>query len=149
MSQPKRPQGFSTLTPFIMAKEVDKIIDFAKQAFGGEVTSILHNSKGEVWHCQMKIGDSMIMFADTMGEHDGTTSCQYLYVDNPDAVYKKAVAAGGKEFAKPEDQFYGDRAGGVIDPAGNYWWVAKQIEEVSQGELERRAAAQETKSKAA
>ena len=144
-----KPKGFTTITPFIMAEKVDRIIDFAKAAFDAEVVQVLHDSQGQVWHAQVKIGDAIILFGDTMGQHDGTTACTYLYVDDPDATYKRAIAAGGKEFAKPADQFYGDRAGGVIDQAGNYWWIAKQVEQVGQDELERRARAEEARMKAA
>src|SRR5688572_25548213 len=101
------PKGFTSVTPFLMAQDAEKVINFLKKAFDAKEEYMLRNSKGEVWHCRMKIGNATIMLADTMGMHDGTVSCQCLYVDDVDAAYKQAVSAGGKEFMAPRDEFYG------------------------------------------
>lgn len=141
------PEGFSTVSQFIMADDVEKIINFCQKAFDAQIVSELRSSDGKIWHAQVKIGESMILFGDTMGMHAGTTSCTYLYVKDANAMYQKAINAGGKSVQEPKDMFYGDHSGGITDPAGNYWFVATHIEDVKQDELERRARKEEEKMK--
>ena len=133
------PEGFHTITPFIMVKGARRVVEFMKKAFDAEIVSSLDHPDSTPWHAQLKIGDSMIMIGDTMGEHPDAPCSVYLYVPDVDAVYKKALAAGGRTLMEPEDQFYGDRSGGVKDPVGNIWWLGTHIEDVSDAELQRRA----------
>lgn len=142
------PEGFSTATPMIMVNGLQPILAFVQKAFDAEITHMVNTSDGEPWHANVKIGDSMLMFGDTMGEHPAAPACIYLYGKDANAMYDKAVKAGGKSIQEPKDMFYGDRSGGVTDPAGNMWWVATKIEDLSDEEINRRAAKEEQKMKA-
>lgn len=133
------PEGFHTLTPFIMVKGARRVVEFMKKAFDAQEISSLNHPNGTLWHAQLKIGDSMIMVGDTMDEHPDAYCSVYLYVPDVDAVYRKALTAGARTIMEPEDQFYGDRSGGVKDPVGNIWWLGTHIEDVSDEELQRRA----------
>src|SRR5262249_29262092 len=93
---------------------------------------------GMIMHAQIRIGDSMIMLADARPEAPARQSAIYLYVPDTDAVYHKAVAAGGHSIMEPMDQFYGDRNTGVTDTTGTIWWIGTHVDDVPQEELERR-----------
>lgn len=133
------PEGFHTVTPFLMVEDADKLVDFLKSAFGAQQKDILYDKEGRVWHAQLQVGDSMIMVADSMGKHPSQPGSLYLYLDDADAAYEQALAAGAESVVPPKNQFYGDRAAGVRDPSGNIWWVATHIEDVGHVELEERA----------
>jgi uncharacterized glyoxalase superfamily protein PhnB len=133
------PVGFHTVTPFILVKSVQPMLDFVKKAFGAEIGGVMHMPDGQIAHAEVKIGDSMIMFGGSM-EDEPTRSSTYLYVENCDEVYQRALEAGGKSVQEPKDQFYGDRNAGVSDPFGNQWWIGTHIEDVSHEALEARMA---------
>ena len=134
------PEGFRTVTPFIMVKDAAALLDFMKEGLDAEEVFVLHHGAQKVGHAQMKIGDSMVMVGDAenMPELKGAI---YLYVPDADAAYDRAVKAGASSVIEPEDQFYGDRMGGVKDPFGNTWWFATHIEDVAEDKLEKRAMA--------
>jgi PhnB protein len=133
------PEGFHSVTPYLVADNSIKLIEFMKNAFGGEVTFILQDDNKRVVHAAVKIGNSIIMLSDTMEGMESQTSMLFIYVEDVDAVYKKAVQAKAKPIREPLDEFYGDRAGCVKDEWGNTWWVATHIEDVDKDELERRS----------
>ena len=133
------PEGFHTVTPFLIAENASKLIEFMNNAFGGELTFILEDENKKVEHAAVKIGNSVIMLADAMDEMEPQTSMLFIYVDNADEVYKKAVQAKAKPVREVLDEFYGDRAGCVKDDWGNTWWIATHIEDVEKDELARRA----------
>jgi PhnB protein len=91
-----------------------------------------------VMHAQLKIGDSMVMISDAMDKYPAMPTSLYLYVKDTDAAYRSAIKAGGVSIMEPMTQFYGDRNAGVKDPAGNQWWVATHIEDLTPQEVERR-----------
>lgn len=132
------PDGFHSVTPFFMSKDVDGLIKFLKQALDAEVTHSIQQKDGKTWHAQVKIGNSMILIGDSMGK-DAPPMNIYIYTEDADAMYKKAMAAGGQSVLEPADQFYGDRNGGVKDKFGNTWWIATHIEDVSDKEMKERA----------
>lgn len=90
-------------------------------------------------HATLKIGNSMIMIADSSEYAKASPVMLYLYVPDADAAYQKAIKAGGTSIMEPADQFYGDHSGGVKDPAGNSWFVGTHVEDVSATELKKRA----------
>jgi PhnB protein len=145
MNNQKRPnvptvrKGFHSVTPFLIADRALELIEFMKKAFGAEVGFMSKTEEDMVIHAYVKIGDSTIMIADTMEGMKAETALLYLYVDDADATFKKAVAAGGTVLAEIKDQFYGDRAGGIRDRWGNSWWIGTQIEVVPDEELDKRA----------
>ncbi len=135
------PEGYHTVTPYLVVDGAEKIIRFAKEAFGAQpVFEPMTRPDGKIMHAELKIGDSVVMLSDASERAQPTSDMLHLYVPNVDAVYQKALKAGGKSLMEPADQFYGDRSGGVMDPAGNRWFIATHIEDVSPGELKKRAA---------
>lgn len=135
------PDGAHTVTPYLVVEGIPKLMDFLKQAFGAQEVFRMTRPDGGVMHAEVKIGDSMIMMGQAMGEWKAKPCSLYLYVEDVDAVYQRAIQAGGTSVREPSDQFYGDRTGGVIDPCGNYWGIATHVEDVSQDEVEKRFAA--------
>jgi uncharacterized glyoxalase superfamily protein PhnB len=133
------PEGYHTLTPHLIVQGASKLLDFVKQAFDAEEKYSLPGPDGTIMHAEVKIGDSMVMIGEATGEWKAMPASLALYTDNADAVYKRALEAGATSIRKPADQFYGDRSGGVKDPAGNHWWIATHIEDVPPEELKKRA----------
>jgi PhnB protein len=135
------PEGYHTITPYLVVDGAEKIIRFVKEAFGAQpVFEPMMRPDGKVMHAEFKIGDSVVMLADTSERAQATSDMLYLYVPNVDAVYQKAIKAGGKSLMEPMDQFYGDRSGSIMDPAGNRWFIATHVENVSPADLKKRAA---------
>ena len=135
------PEGFHAVTPYLVVNDVSKLIDFLQRAFGAEE---IHRSllpDGSIIHAEVKIGDSPVMMGQARDQWGPRPSTLYLYVQDVDALFRKAVEAGGKSLQEPKDQFYGDRSGGLEDPCGNQWWIATHIENVSHEESDRRFAA--------
>lgn len=133
------PEGYSTVTPYLTLNNPEATMEFLKKAFGAQETYAMRDDKGQVQHAEMKVGSSMLMLGRARAEHNARPGNFYMYVEDCDALYKKAIAAGGKSLSEPADQFYGDRHGGVTDSEGNSWWVATHLEDVSPDELKRRA----------
>lgn len=144
-----KPAGFHTATPYLIAKDAAAAIEFYKKAFGATEIERITDESGAVRHGEFKIGDSPFMITD---EHPDFPAWQsplsrggspvhiYLYVEDVDAVFKQAISIGATELLPVQDQFYGDRSGGVTDPFGHVWYIATHIEEVSPEEIMRRAA---------
>jgi PhnB protein len=135
------PDGYHTVTPYLTVKGAAKLMEFMKQAFGAEEMVRMGGPDGTIGHAEMRIGNSMVMLADAPADPGPMPSTVLLYVDDCDAVYRRALAAGAKTEREPADQFYGDRSGGVIDPTGNRWWIHTHIEDVSPEEMEKRMTA--------
>ena len=132
------PEGYHTVTPYLTVADAAAQIDFLKKAFGATETYSHTDDKGRVSHAEVRIGTSMVMIGQAREQWKPRPAQFYLYVEDVDAVYKRAVAAGGKSMQQPTDQAYGDRTGGVEDSQGNYWWVGTHIEDVSAEEIQRR-----------
>ena len=142
------PEGYHSVTPYLIINGAAKAIDFYKKAFGAtELFRMEH--EGKVGHAEIKIGDSPIMLADEqpqMGNKSpttlgGTPVSIMIYVSDVDTTFKQAIAAGGEEQKPLKDQFYGDRSGSLKDPFGHVWHVATHKEDVSPEEMEKRLAA--------
>ena len=134
------PDGYHTLTPYLVADGADKVISFMKDAFGAKaVFEPMMRPDGKIMHAEFKIGDSILMIADSSERAKATASMLYVYVPNVDAVYQKALKAGATSVMEPANMFYGDRSGGVKDPAGNHWHIGTHVEDVSPAELKKRA----------
>lgn len=131
------PEGFHTITPYLVVRDAAKLIDFLKNAFDAKE---VHRSAadGAIRHAQLIIGDSPIMLAEGSEQWKPLPCAMYLYVKDTDATYKQAMAAGATSQMAPADQFYGDRNAGVVDPSGNQWWIATHIEDVSDAEMSKR-----------
>ncbi len=123
-------EGFHTVTPYLMVREAAKLIDFVKEAFAATELFRGTGSAGGI-HAEVRIGDSMVMIGGA-GTWNGEPmpAAIYLYMDDVDAVYKRALQAGAASLSEPADQPYGDRIAGVKDPFGNVWYIATHIEDV-------------------
>jgi PhnB protein len=133
------PEGYHSVTPYLVVKGVPAQLDFLKQAFGAIENERTTTSDGIIRHAQASIGDSKIMMGEAWGEHKPFPACLLLYVPDVDAVYRRALQAGGTSLREPETMFYGDRSGGVLDPCGNQWWISTHVEDVPPEEVARRA----------
>jgi PhnB protein len=131
------PDGYHSVTPYLIVRGAAQLIDFLKEAFGAEETFRMPGGGG-IMHAVVRIGDSLVMMSDAMGEHGPMPTMLFLYVEDVDAVYKRSLQAGATSTQEPENQFWGDRAGAVKDALGNQWWIATHVEDVSVEELERR-----------
>ena len=135
------PDGYHSVQPYLIVEGAAKLIAFAKAAFGAEERMHIGGPDGSIMHAEVQIGDSVVMLADANAEFRAMPTTILLYMEDVDAVYKRALAAGATSERGPEDMFYGDRSAGVRDPFGNRWWIHMHIEDVSPEEMERRAAA--------
>jgi PhnB protein len=140
------PEGYHTATPYLFVEGAAKAIDFYCRAFGATEVLRLEAPGGRIGHAEIKIGDSLIMLADENREFGalgpkslgGATSSILLYVEDVDARFQRAIAAGAKEIRPVKDQFYGDRSGTLEDPFGHKWSIATHKEDVSTDEIRRR-----------
>src|SRR3954447_18496167 len=143
------PDGYSTVTPYLIIDGAAAAIDFYRRAFGAEELVRMPMQGGRVGHAEIQIGDSRVMLADEFPEMDargpksrgGTAVTILLYVNDCDAVFGRAVAAGAKVRKAMQDQFYGDRSGTLEDPFGHVWTVATHKEDVTPEEMRRRMKA--------
>lgn len=144
MSTKPVPDGFHTVTPYLVVQGVARLLDFLKAAFNAVEIERHARPDGVVSHAQVRIGDSMIMVGDPTGAtrdwQKPLSAALYLYVPDCDTMYRSALRAGATSLQEPTDMFYGDRHGGVVDSWGNQWWIATHKEDVSPEELRRRAA---------
>jgi uncharacterized glyoxalase superfamily protein PhnB len=144
------PDGFHTITPYLIVEGAEKLIAFLREATGAQPEhEPTMRPDGSVMHATLKIGDSMLMIADASEHAKASPAMLYVYVPNVDAAYQRALKAGATSVMEPADQFYGDRSAGVKDFAGNSWFFGTHIEDVSATELKKRAADFFRKQKAA
>ena len=140
------PDGYHTVTPYLVVNDGAGAIDFYKKAFGAVETVRMGGPDGKIGHAEIRIGDSNVMLADEspdMGHRSAksigaTPVSLVLYVEDVDAQFKQAIAAGAKELRPVEDQFYGDRMGTLTDPFGHVWSLGTHVEDVSPEEMNRR-----------
>jgi len=149
MSHPVRPipEGYSTLTPYLIVKKAAEAIDFYKRAFGATETVRLENPDGSILHAELQIGDSPLMLTDECPEMQarspeslgGSATSLFVYVQDVDAAFRRAIEAGATPSMEPSDQFWGDRYGRLVDPFGHVWSLATHIEDVTPEEIRERA----------
>jgi uncharacterized glyoxalase superfamily protein PhnB len=132
------PDGYTTVTPWLISRDTARLIDYIKEAFGATEISRLTNADGRVEHAEVRIGDAIVMMFDAGPGWPPTPAFLRLYVEDADKVHQRAVAAGGTSVTEVTHLFFGDRVGRVRDPLGNIWWIQARIEEVSPQEMERR-----------
>jgi len=143
------PEGYHSVTPYLIIKNAAAAIEFYKKAFGATELFRMDQPNGKIGHAEIKIGDSPIMLSDEFPEMGyrspqslgGSPVSIMLYVDDVDAVVNRATTAGAKLDRPVEDKFYGDRTGSLTDPFGHIWHVGTHKEDVSPEEMEKRAAA--------
>lgn len=140
------PEGYHSVTPYLIVREAARAIDFYRRAFGATELMRLASPEGKIGHAELQIGDSRIMLADEHPEmqalapqspgSSGVGLC--LYVEKVDSVVAEAVAAGARVQRPLQDQFYGDRSATLEDPFGHVWTVATHVEDVPPEEIDRR-----------
>ncbi len=141
------PEGYHSVTPYLIVKDAARAIDFYKQALGATEIMRFPGPGNTVAHAEIQIGDSRIMLADESKDYKapqpGSSNPVSLmvYVPDVDKVFNQAVSSGAKSVRAVEDQFYGDRLGTLVDPFGHVWSIATHKEDVSQQEMQRRMAA--------
>jgi PhnB protein len=143
------PEGYHTVTPYLIIRGASAAIEFYQRAFGATEVLRLDAPDGSIAHAEIRIGDSIIMLGEENDQWQchgpqklgGTPVGLMLYVFDADAVYNQAIAAGATVLRPIQNQFYGDRSGTVVDPYGHQWTLATHVEDVPQDEIERRAAA--------
>lgn len=142
------PEGYHTVTPYLIVNGAAAAIEFYRKVFRATEKVRMPSPGGKIGHAEIKIGDSMIMLADEHPEMgakspaatNGSPVSIVLYLEDVDATFKKAVAAGAMVMRPLEDKFYGDRMGSIADPFGHTWHLATHIEDVPEDEMKRRAA---------
>jgi PhnB protein len=143
------PEGYHSVTPYLIVDGAAAAIEFYKKAFGAIEMVRMPAPGGRIGHAEIKIGDSHVMLADESAEMNarspksvgGTPVSLLLYVEDVDRTVERAVAAGAKLERPVEDKFYGDRMGAIQDPFGHQWYLGTHIEDVSPEEMKRRMAA--------
>jgi PhnB protein len=142
------PEGFHTVTPTLTIKGAAAAIEFYKKALGAQELMRMNNPDGKIGHAEIKIGDSIIFINDEMPMPGcalspqtlgGFTSTLYLYVEDVDKAFQRAVSAGGKTTHPVTDMFWGDRHGSFVDPFGHTWSLSTHKQDLSQQEVEEGA----------
>jgi PhnB protein len=147
MSVKPIPDGYNSVTPYLIINGAAAAIEYYKKAFGAKERMRMPGPDGKIGHAELTIGDSTLMLADEFPDmkalgpktRGGTTVSFCVYVADCGATFKQALAAGGKELRPLQDQFYGDRSGTLEDPFGHCWTIATHVEDVSPEEMARRA----------
>ena len=142
------PDGYTAVTPYLTVRGAAAAIDFYKKAFNAEEAFRMNMPDGKVMHAELRIGGAVLMLHDEMPDWKAlspqtigdSASSIMLYVQDVDAVFQRAVAAGATSRMEPANQFYGDRCGSITDPFGHKWTISSHIEDVAPDELARRAA---------
>ena len=148
MSVKPIPEGYHSVTPYLVVDDAKAALDFYKRAFGAE--EVLRLPMGDrIGHAEIRIGDSHVMLADEFPEMDklgpksrgGATASLMIYLEDVDTAFSRAIAAGATQERAVEDQFYGDRSGSLFDPFGHCWTLSTHVEDVPEDEIQRRMAA--------
>lgn len=132
------PEGYTTITPWIIGADTACLMDYLTQAFGAEELSRLADENGVIGHAEMRIGDAVVMMFDSRPDWPPTPAFLRLYVDDAEAVHRQAVEAGGTSVTEVTHLFFGDKVGRVRDPFGNLYWIQTRIEDVSEDEMVER-----------
>jgi PhnB protein len=143
------PDDYPRVTPYLIVDDGGGAIDFYCSVLGATERMRMPAPDGRIGHAELQLGDSMIMLADENAQMDvrgpraigGTPVSLHVYVEDSDAVFERAVQAGGKALQAVEDRFYGDRSGQFEDPFGHRWNVSTHVEDVPPEEMSKRAAA--------
>jgi PhnB protein len=139
------PENYPRVSPYLVVKDVEETMEFVQYVFGAKVREKMTMPDGSVNHGEVSIGDSVIMMGKATEEHKPLNAMLYIYVEDTDAAYKRAIEKGAVSVMEPADQFYGDRNAGVKDKDGISWWMASHVEDVSPEEIMRRNEARDNK----
>jgi len=118
---------YRTVTPYLVVSDADTELAFLKAAFGATEVECQRSPDNRVMHAEMKIGDSLVMLGQAGGHWTPRPAALYLWIDNVDATYARALQAGATSESEPEDKPYGHRNAGVIDQNGITWWIGAPV----------------------
>jgi uncharacterized glyoxalase superfamily protein PhnB len=121
------PPGFTTVFPYIFARDADRYLEFLNKGLGGEVLGVHRSPDGVVRNAHVRFGDTTIMVSEAGEGTPPSQGTHYLYVEDADAAMAQSLAAGGVQRLAVADMPYGDRQGGVVDPSGNIWWLSQRL----------------------
>jgi len=141
------PDGYHTLTPYLTVPDGEKMLSFLQEVFGAKMFERHNRPDGTLQHAELQLGDSKIMVGQANEKFTPRPQTIYVYLPDVDTTFQRAIAAGAKSLMPVANQFYGDRSGGFEDHAGNWWWVATHVEDVSKEEIARRQAEQQLQTK--
>jgi PhnB protein len=136
------PYGFHTVTPNIIAEDAERAVDFLKRAFGATENYRLTLADGRITHCELKVGDSIMNLGAAMDGWPAHGLVAQLFVEEPDALFDRAVQAGASVMTPMTDMFFGIREGRVSDPFGNVWIIAALTERLTPEEMQQRLRAE-------
>jgi uncharacterized glyoxalase superfamily protein PhnB len=139
------PEGYTSVSPYLMVDSLEKEMEFLQAVFDAEVKEQLRNAEGQLWHCEARIGNTIVMLGQAQKDRPAGQSMLYVWVDNVNGAHRRALKQGAASIQEPMDQFYGNREAGIKDPEGNIWWIAQEVERLSSKEIEQRLAAQRKK----
>ena len=134
-----KPSEHHTVTPYLVVEGAERLMSFITDVLDGTEIVRMQGPDGRIAHAEMRVGDSIVMLADTPAPGEETSSMLHLYVPDSDATYKRAMEAGATSLREPQDEFYGDRMSGVRDSTGIKWYFATHVEDVSDEDMARRA----------
>jgi uncharacterized glyoxalase superfamily protein PhnB len=137
------PDGYHSVTPFVLVRGAARFIDFMKDAFGAEEITRVSGEDGAIGHAEVRIGDSVVMTFDAREGWPETPAFLRMYVEDSDAVYQRALDAGATSVTEMTTMPWGDRVGRVRDPSGNLWWIMERLEDLDEEEIGRRAGEKE------
>jgi PhnB protein len=143
MEKHAAPEGYTTITTSFIVKDPEKFIDYIRKVFDAEEKYTMRTPSGYFMHGEYLIGNSVIMIGEATEEWDANSNSLYVYVHDVDQTVQKALESGAELMMEVEDQFYGDRVGGVKDPFGNMWTIATNVRDVPEEEIAEAMAAYE------
>ena len=135
-----KPSEYHTVTPYLVVDGAERLIKFIVDVLDGTELMRIPGPDGRLGHAEVRVGDSVVMLADTPSPVAITKSMLHVYVPDSDATYARAMAAGATSLREPQNEFYGDRMSGVEDASGNQWYFATHFEDISEEEMARRGA---------
>jgi PhnB protein len=143
------PEGYESITPYLTVDDADAAIEFYKKAFGAKERGRMEAPGGKIGHAELEIEGSLVMLSDALPqfatrspkELGGTSASVFMYVEDVDAVVRRALDAGASVETEVTDQFWGDRFGALKDPFGHVWGIATHVEDVPPEEMAERAKA--------
>src|SRR5467141_3521008 len=130
-----KPKWNNAVSPYLMVENGEGEVTFLKNVFDAEVVELNRRPDGSAFHAEIRIDDSVVMVGEAGGNWPATRAHIHVYVKDVDHVYKRATENEAENLRQPEDEFYGNREGGFTDPAGNHWWIAQFMKEMSEEEI--------------
>ena len=134
------PQGYATVTPWIVGRDTSGLIEFLKAAFGAQELARIGGAQGGIGHAEVRIGDSVVMMFDARQDWPDTPAFLRLYLADADGAFRRALQAGAEAVTEMTELAFGDRVGRVRDPYGNIWWLQTRVVDLDQKEMQERMA---------